>query len=159
MAKKGKTKRKKPETEYYEIEVDDWEVDYHFSINTLPRDLNDGVYSEYATLILTGKILSPIIEQASKARIRISTDPEMDDHWKVNPTIQSAKAIGSMVIPRGEDILEFFCSVPTRSLPFIAMAAESKKVRFVLVFGTKLKWRQGTISSVSLSTNREEECG
>ena len=159
MAKKRKTKRKKPETGYYEIEVEDWEVDYHFGLNTASKDLADSIYWEHSTLILTGKILSPIIEQASKARIRISSAPEMDDHWKVNPTIQSAKAIGSMVIPRGEDILEFFCSVPTRSLPFIAMAAESKKVRFVLVFGTKLKWRQGTISSVSLSTNREEECG
>lgn len=85
MAKRRKTEKKEPEKERYEIEVEDWEVDYHFGLNTAPRDLIDGVYWEYSSLILTGKILSPILKKASKTRVQISDDPQLDDHWKANP--------------------------------------------------------------------------
>jgi len=44
MARKGKTKEKTLMTESYEIEVEDWEFDYHFGINMLPKDLIEGVY-------------------------------------------------------------------------------------------------------------------
>jgi len=80
----------------------------------------------------------------------------MDDHWKSNPTIQSAKAVGWMEIPRGDDTLIFYCSVPTRSLPYVALAVESEKIMYALIFGTKFKWRRGTVSSIGLSINREE---
>ncbi len=100
MAKKRKRKKKEPENETYEIEVEDWETAYHFAINTMPKDLIEGVYSEHSKLILTGKIFSPALEKASKARVEIADDPQLDDHWKPEPTIISAKAIGWMEIPR-----------------------------------------------------------
>jgi hypothetical protein len=126
-------------------------------LNTGPKDLFDGVYREYSNLILTGNILSPSLEKAGKARIDISDDPQLDDYWKPKPTIISAKAIGWMQIPRGDDTLIFYCSVPSRSLPFIVLAVKAGKIRYISIFGTKLKWRKGTIESISLSANREEE--
>jgi hypothetical protein len=156
VAKKRKTKKKEPEKEYYEIEVEDWEANYHFGLNPASRHSTEGVYWEYSTLVLTGKILSPLLKTASKARIEIAGDPQLDDHWKAEPTIISAKAIGWMQIPRGDDTLILHCSIPSRSFRYITLAVDSKKIKFALVFGTKLKWRQGTISSISLSTNREE---
>ena len=80
----------------------------------------------------------------------------MEDHWKAEPTIISAKAIGWMQIPRGDDTLILHCSIPSQPFRYITPAVDSKKIKLALVFGTKLKWRQGTISSISLSTNREE---
>ena len=156
MVTKRKTKKKEPEKEYYEIEVEDWEVYYNFGINTVLKDLIEGVFSEYSKLILTGRILSPLIKQASKARIELVGDPEMDDHWKAEPTITVAKAIGWMEIPRGDDTLIFYCSIPSQSLPFTTLAVDSGKIKFVTIWGTKLKWRRGTISSISLSKKREE---
>jgi hypothetical protein len=116
-----------------------------------------GVYVEDSRLILTGKIISPPIKEAGKARIEIVGDPQMDDHWKAKPTIISAEAIGWMEIPRGDDTLVLYCSIPAQSFGGIATAVNSKKIKFVSVSGTKLKWRQGKVLSVSLSTNREEE--
>ena len=139
------------------LDTTDWEVDYHFALNTLPKDLIEGVYWENSRLILTGKILSPILEKASKAKIEIAAEPQMDDHWKPKPTIVSAKAIGWMEIPRGDDTLIFYCSIPSRSFQNITLAVHAEKIKFVSIFGTKLKWRKGTISSISLSRNREEE--
>lgn len=155
MARKLK-KRDVPVKETYEIKVEDWEVDYHFGLNTVLKDLIEGIFGESSRLILIGDIIVPVLEKASKARIEIAATPEMDDHWQSKPTIVSAKAVGRMEIPRGDDRLIIHCSVPSRSLPFIAMAVLSGKIGYVTIFGTKLKWRQGTISSISLSTHREE---
>lgn len=156
MAKKRKKKKKEPEKEIYEIEVKDWEAGFHFGINTLPRDLVGGPYWEHAKLVLFGKIISPVLEKASQTRVELAAEPQMDDHWKVEPTIKSAKGIGFMEIPRGDDTLICYCSIPSRSLPLVTLAVNSGKMKFVTIWGTKLKWRKGTISSVSLSKDREE---
>ena len=156
MTKKRKTKKIKPENQTYEIEIEDWEAAYRFGLNILPKHF-EGAYWENCRLILSGKILSPVLEQAIKARIEIAYEPQMDDHWKENPTIISAKAIGWMEIPRGDDTLIFYCSIPSQSFPYITLAVDSGKVKFASIFGTKLKWRNGTISSISLSKHREEE--
>jgi len=157
MAKKRKRKKKQPETESYEIEVEDWEADYYFTLNTGPKDLFDGAYMEHSMLILTGTLLAPSLEKADKAKIEIRDDPQKDDYWTQKPTIVSAKAIGWMEIPRGDDTLIFYCSIPSRSLPFIVLAVKAGKIRYISIFGTKLKWRKGTIESISLSAIREEE--
>ena len=157
MAKKRKSKKEKVENETYEIIVEDWEIAYSFSLNTLPKDLIEGAYWEYLKLILKGNILSPALEKAGKARIEVAPEPQMDDHWKQKPTIISAKAIGWMEIPRGDDTLIFQCSVPSRSLPLVTMAVESGKIKFVSISGTTLKWRKGTIFRISLSKDRDED--
>ena len=157
MARKRKPKVTTPETEHYEIEIEDWEVDYHFALNTTSKGLMEGVYWEHSKLILIGKLTSPLQGKASKTRIELAGDPQMDDYWKAKPTIISAKAIGWMEIPRGDDTLILYCSIPSQSFQLVAPSVQSGKIRFASVFGTKLKWRKGTIQSISLSTHREEE--
>ncbi|UCF81889.1 MAG: hypothetical protein JSV50_11765 [Desulfobacteraceae bacterium] len=157
MAKKRR-KRKAPEKETYEIEVEEWEVYYYFGIT--PKTLNDtirGTYWEIKKLTLLDKIISPELKNATKAIVDLSAEPEQDDHWSEKPTILSAKAIGFMEIPRGEEFLHVYCSVPPRFSNHIHMAIASGKIKCVSIFGTKLKWRKGTTFSITLSTNREEE--
>lgn len=155
MAQKRKTKEDILIRESYQVEVDDWEVYYSFGL--APKHLMEGVYWETSKLILIGKIISPVIEKASKARIEISAEPQMDDHSQPKPTIVSAKATGWMEIPRGDDRMIFYCSVPSRSLPYLALSVQSGKIKHVSITGTKLKWRQGTISRLHLSAYREDE--
>ena len=159
MAKKRKIKKsRKPETETYEIEVEDWEVYYHFGIAPKHlRDIAKGTYWETSNLTLVGKILSPKIKNATKAKVDLSTAPETDDHWSSKPTILSAKAIGFMEIPRGEDYLRLYLSISSRLSNNIHTAVAAGKVKYVSIFGEKLKWRHGTIFSFSISTDREDE--
>lgn len=159
MVKKRKKQKKKKESEpqWYEIEINDWEGDYHFGLSQMPKDLHDGLFWERSSLILWGTILSPVVGKASKAKVELSAMPEMDDHWTTNPTIPSAKGIGWIEIPRGEDTLIFSCRIPSQSLQNVILAAQAGRIGFVSIFGTKLKWRRGTISSVTLSRTRGEE--
>jgi len=158
MARKPKKRKKRePEPQWYEIEINDWEGDYHFGLSQMPNDLHDGLFWERSSLILSGRTLSPAMEKASKAKMELSAMLEMDDHWTTQPTIPSAKGIGWMEIPRGEDTLIFHCSIPSRMLQNITLAAHAGKIRFVSMFGSKLKWRQGSISSINLSNTREQQ--
>ena len=151
-----KRKKKKPENESYEIEIQDWEADYHFGLNILSRGSDGGAYWEHSKLILTGNILLPALEKANNARLELAGDPQMDDHWSVKPTIISSKAIGFMEIPRGDDTLLFYCSIPSRALPFVTQIVDSGKIKYASIFGTKLKWKKGTIARIGLSKHREE---
>lgn len=157
MAQKRKKEKNIVIKELYEIEVEEWEIDYFFGINTLSKDMIEGVYWEGCKLILLGRIISPSLDKASTARIEIAADPQLDDHWQSKPTIISAKAIGWMEIPRGDDRLIFNCSVPSRVLPYITLAVQSRKIKYASISGTKLKWRQGTVSCICLSAHREDE--
>ena len=157
MTRKKNTNKNDVIKECYEIEVKDWEVSCHFGINIAPKDLIPGVYWEGSTLILTGEIISPLLDKANRAVIQITADPQLDDHWQPKPTIISAKAIGWMEIPRGDDRVIFNCSVPSQSLLFIAIAIQAGKIKYVSISGTKLKWRRGTISGINLSAHREDE--
>lgn len=107
-------------------------------------------------MILKGKIIQPNIEKAKQARIKIEADPQMDDYWKLEPTIKSAKAIGWMEKQKGKDTLDIFCSIPKQSAAFIATALTNDKIRYITIIGTKLKRNKGIIQSVSLSKEREE---
>jgi len=157
MTRKKNTNKNDVIKECYEIEVKDWEVSCHFGINIAPKDLIPGVYWEGSTLILTGGIISPLLDKANRAVIQITANPQLDDHWQPKPTIIFAKAIGWMEIPRGDDRVIFNCSVPSQSLLFIAIAIQAGKIKYVSISGTKLKWRRGTISGINLSAHREEE--
>jgi len=51
---------------------------------------------------------------------------ELDDHRKSTET-EKPLSIGFMVVTRGDNILEFFCSVPSRSFKHLPLAAASEK--------------------------------
>lgn len=154
MANKRK-KQKVREKLSYEIEVKDWEGYYHFGI--APKNLDMGAYWEISNLIILGNILRPDLKIATKASIDLSADPETTDHWSREPTIKSAKAIGYMEVPRGEEVLQIRCSIPPRQSNSIHVAVASGKIKYITIFGEKLKWRKGVVTSISLSTEREED--
>ena len=147
-------KKSVPVIERYEIEADDWEADYYFGLN--PRSNIEHVYWEISNLIIIGRLISPVLNIVGKVRVLINADPEVDDHWKPNPTITGAKAIGRMAILR-DNTMEFYCSVPTYSLPYLAQAAHANKIRYISITGTKLRYKEGVISHISLSSQKEDE--
>lgn len=89
--KKPKRRRKtKPVNESYLIAIDDFEVDYHFGINSVGGGIVEGDFWEGSTLNLIGRILSPPLKNATKAVIAVCATPELNGHWKEPPreTIQ-----------------------------------------------------------------------
>ena len=156
MVKKRK-KRKPPENENYEIDVDKWEVYNLFGINTSRNLFGEGPYWEDASLTLTGKILSPILKNATKAKINIWENPEFDDHWKETSKEKVPLGIGSMEILRDNETLDLICWFPSRIFKNIFLALSSKKIKYAHVYGEKLRWRKGRIFHIRLATNLDDE--
>jgi hypothetical protein len=158
MAKKSK-KRKiaKPVPELYEIEVDDWEMNYHFGINEGERYIFSGDYREESYVIFFGRIISPILKRATKAHFHVSGDPNLDDHYKEDAPDKSPSGIGHMQVLRDNETLALQCNVPSRSIPFIAVSAGHGKIKHVSVYGDKLRWGRGNIAYISMRTRVEED--
>ena len=154
MAKKQRRReQKKPENERYEFVVEDWEMEYQFELNMVPKDLVPGLFWEHSTCILICKLTSPVLKYGNKARIEIVGKPELDNHWAPDTNVRSGIGIGSIEIPRGDDVIRFYCMVPSRSFPCIPVAASSGKIRYVSIRGTKLKYRKGDVFGITLRTN------
>ena len=109
--KRIKRKRKKPENESYEIEVQDGEVYFHFGVNISRNRFDDGDYSEDSSLSLNGKIESPILKNVSKAEINIWESQELDDHWRDAPEENPPFSIGMMQILWDNETLHCICWV------------------------------------------------
>lgn len=146
MPKKPR-KKKKREKIHYSIEVVDWEVDFRFDLNDASQDLVPGIFWEHSNLILTGKILSPDIKNASSARIELIENVQLQDYWKPDSIIKSAKAVGVAEIPRGDDTLVFTCWVPPRIFKNAGIALSTGKLKYAYLHGEKLKWRRGKFST------------
>jgi len=158
MNKKEKSKSKKEvQREWYELLVEDWVTEYQFELNTAPKDLVPGLFWEHATCILICKLTSPDLKYGNKARIEIVGKPELDDHWAPDTNVKSAIRIGSIEIPRGDDTIRFYCMVPSRSFQSIPIAANSGKIKYVTISGTKLRYRRGDVSGITLRTNCDED--
>jgi hypothetical protein len=155
--KQRKRKQKEPDNERYEFEVENWEMEYQFELNMTPKDLVPGLFWEHATCILICKLNSPVLKYGNKARIEVVGKPELDNHWAQDANVKSAIGIGSIEILRGDDIIRVYCMVPSRSFPYIPVAASSGKIKFVSIDGTKLKYRKGDIFGITLRTNWDED--
>jgi hypothetical protein len=146
--KKGRPKE--PETVYYDIEVEDWEVECNFGINLWPEKFERENYWENSHIIFKGKILSPKLKSAEKAKVTLIADPQKDEHWKHPRRENLPERIGVIEIPRKSDILEINGLIPYRHLHFVASAAAAGKICYVNILGTKLRYRKGDIRSVDL---------
>ena len=128
---------------------------YNFGI--APKNLGMGLYWEISNLTLLGKILSPELKIANTAKVCLSAEPEMADHWTPKPTIKSAKGVGYMEVARGKKVLEIRCSIPPRLSDSIHLSVASRKIKYISILGEKLKWRKGLIFGITLSAEREED--
>jgi len=149
-----KRKRNIPIIERYEVEVEDWAVDYYFGL--APENIIEGVYWEGSGLIIMGKLISHVLDIVNGVRVKINADPQLDDYCKPNPTIISAKAIGWMEILR-DNTMEFSCSVPSYSLSYLAQAGHANRIKYISITGTKLRYKQGTVRHINLSSQKEDE--
>lgn len=155
--KRRKTKKKVTETERYEVQVGEWDVDFFFHLNQGNRDIFSGVFWEHSHVGFTGELLSPQMKYGNEVRVEVKCEPELDDHWQRNSTVEKYKAIGFFKVPRGSDIIEFNCWIPSRQFQYILTAAAADKIKFASIFGTKMKWRKGKIFNLDMSTFQEEE--
>lgn len=150
-------KKKKPEQEfeYYKIEVDDWDVGFDFGVNDLLKDFFNVTFLETSRLIFTGKLTPTIKKNINRAVVKIIANEGLDDHRKKEFDEYEGKLIGQIEKPMDEEILIFLCHVPSRL--FHNLAAQSGKINFIKIRGSKVRYRKGDIFDVDLSSSAEND--
>jgi hypothetical protein len=155
--KRKKRKINVPETILYEIKIEEWWVECRFGTsNEASRLLNLGKYNERSSLILSGPILSPELKIANSAEIRLLEKPSLNDHWNQIPSNLPEESFGAMTVTY-DNVLMVFLDVPTRIFNFVSLAASSNKLNYATIWGTKLRYRQGGVSTIHFRTNYETE--
>jgi hypothetical protein len=147
--KKRRTSRRRSAQDYehYLVAVDRWEHYYGFGRGD-PR-FHTTPYSHNETLSWTGRVIHPEGFKYPKAVVTLSArEGLMAESTKPNPTIGSMYA-------RGQEI-NAYVFVPAEHMAQLVALAASGRLKTISFIGEPLKWRQGTIRSISLSTENEE---
>lgn len=71
-------------------------------------------------------------------------------------SLECSPVYQGMEVARGEDTLHLNCSIPSRLFNYVFSAVCCGKIRYVHIFGTKLKWQKGKIFDATFSTIRDE---
>ncbi len=156
IMKQKRKKIKEAENERYVIDVEDWEASYAFNQNEVSMKLSSsGGNDESLTITLLGKIRSPTLQNVLKTKIEITGCPILDDRQKQERTDDSRERIGLMVVLK-DSTLSMHCSITSRLVQCILMAAIAEKITHALVWGTKLSQGKGEILGIDLATRPEE---
>lgn len=154
---KKKRKTKKPETEVYMINVNDWNVDYCFVGLEKLNPFGPRKHSEDASLTIYGEVTYPKYKDVAKAQIYLTAEPGMDDHWRMDYKGERSSTIGYIQILRDKITLHLMASIPSRMYTNLQISLLADKIKFIQAYGERLKWGQGGMFSISFSTKAEED--
>jgi hypothetical protein len=148
MKRKSKKGRKsiQENTCTYCIEILDWELQYHFSLNP-NKDIIVGPYWEQMNLKMTGKLLEPKKLQGRLIQIDILGDREKVSVLE-NPEKYhfEPRAVGILTAKKGHT--EFSGFIPPDILPLIYFMLESGKTKILVLTGQSLYYGSADITSI-----------
>ena len=154
---KKKRKVKKPETQVYMIDVIDWSVEYAFVGLERISLYGPRKHGEDTSLTVYGELAYPKYKDVSKAQVYLTAEPGMNDHWKDDYEGDRYSTVGYMQLSRDKTTLHLMADIPSRMYTNLQISLAASKIKFIQAYGERLKWGQGSIFSISFSTNAEED--
>ncbi|ACL04307.1 hypothetical protein Dalk_2614 [Desulfatibacillum aliphaticivorans] len=156
MATRKKRNKKVDEKVTYEISVQSWDMEYSFGVNRFQNVLS-GVYLEHPCIYFIGALDAPEIKQCSQVKVRLLPNEDLSNHHKLSPNDRSPEGVGYMEIPKTEDVLKITCHLPPNGFQLVATWACLDKIKRINVYGTKLRYRQGTVIDIQLKPDQDED--
>jgi hypothetical protein len=154
----------------YIILMDTWSCGYSFGLNSqfnpLYPDKNyldyfhRELYSEYRTLTFKGKFLEPLELQEQKVEIHFSQNHYLNelerDKYRLDLEREDLpKSVGFLHKNKPFS----FCHVyfPEDAMNFVLAAAVANKIKFMTLYGEKMRYGKASIFNFWLEEEREEE--
>jgi hypothetical protein len=153
MSARRTKKRRQPE-EYvsHVIRVRTWDL-YFWRHATDPKSKwETGEFSEITTLAFSGEVIRPEKSKFKTGKVTFSSRADRPPPLERSP---KSVPIGSATA-RDEEI-EAYIFIPDERLRLLLLAAQSNCVQVAHFAGAKLRYGRGTVLSVSLSTDFNEE--
>lgn len=152
IKKRGKAKRKKAqqECESYLLSIEDWEWDFHFSVNQMKH--MEGTYADYRHLHLRGKLLTPSRIKADTVQaIMFPRTTDKEDRFRA----EGPKSVGSVQFTRGQ--FTAMLTMPDDALAPVLEMLIAGKFRFLNMHGHRMRYGSGLVTSYALQMKIEEE--
>ena len=151
-----KRKSKKPDTQVYTISASDWDIYYSLVGIEKLNPYGPRGHSEDASLTIYGQVTYPKYKDVSRAQIYLTAEPELDDHWRKDYDGDRSSKVGYLQILRDKITLHLAASIPSRMYANLQISLAVGKIKYVKVYGERLKWGRGSILSISFSTKFED---
>ena len=150
MPQKKKPRRRQDETVFYVVEIEGWEWSYSFGVNR-SRHVEDP-YLEFRHLEIHGKLLRPQIVKAETVELVLMPDQRLNE---ANRQRNKPRGVGSLNLYKGE--LRALVSIPVDVLDPILQTLIAERLKFAVMDGTRLRYRQGLITHLRLDEALDED--
>jgi len=138
-----KSRQRRNETIFYVVEISSWDWSYSFGA------VGD-CYSELRNLQIDGCLLRPRSIKAERVELHLLPNERYGNRRK-----DSFVFIGSLNLVRGT--LQGLMHLPAAALGPVLQMLISERFRYVVIEGSRLRYRQGTIRNYRLDTTFDED--
>lgn len=150
--KKSRQRSKaREEPAYYVVELSDWDWSFMFGVSNV-RNIDHGPYSDYRHLHLYGKLLRPANLKTGSVEVTLLPNPELNEGRREK---HEPRIIGSLSLHHEK--LDALLSMPADALTDVLQMLIAGRFRYVVLDGTKLRYRQGEVRSIRLEMKMEED--
>ncbi len=154
---------------HYAVLVDSWSGDYSFGLN---RDFDplrckddwDSIiygepFEETRSLVFKGRFLEPPRLKEEKVEVRLRQRAHLNEDKRSENlsyyTEHPPKAVGSL--HKEKPFSWCSVSIPEDSMNLVLEAASANKIKFITLYGEKLRYRKAYIFSFSLREKLEDD--
>jgi hypothetical protein len=151
-AARTKTRRRKPPEEFvdYVVEIHGWDWGYSLSLNTMPRETDP--YSEYRHLQITGRLLQPKGMKSDHVEISLLPSFDMGEAQR-----KDYKPIALGSLEARSDGIDGHVGIPQDALPPILQMLIADRFKFMLLRGSKFRYRSARLHSLRLEMKLTED--
>lgn len=149
MPKRKRRGKREDEYIHYVVSISGWDHSYGFGLSHSRFEI--GPYSKHASIVFTGDLIRPEGFRYPRSIVTLASRTGMLSEQGEG----SGKSIG--MLNGREDLLDVYVFVPAEDMAELVSLALSGRIQAAVITGTPLKWRRGTVHSVYLETDFNEE--
>jgi hypothetical protein len=149
----GKKKRRRAPREEivdYVVEIDGWDWGYSLSLNTMPREADP--YNEFRHLKVTGRMLSPKGLKTDHVEVSLLPSADMSEERR-----KDYKPLALGGLDAYPDRIDGHVGIPQDALPPILQMLIAGQFRFMLLRGSKFRYRSARLISLRLEMKLTED--
>ena len=154
---------------HYTVLIDSWSCEYSFGLNAnfnpfrRREDIGDSVYrepySETRWLVFKGKFLEPSQLKEQEIEINLSRSPHLNEaersKYLQEYSEDPPKAVGSLHKQKPYSLC--FVSLPEDAMNIVLETTSANKIKFITLYGEKMRYRFASIFRFSLRENVEDD--
>jgi hypothetical protein len=147
-AVKKKKRGRPPREEFvdYVVEITGWDWGYSLSLNgRTGKYRDDDPYMEFRHLQITGRLLRPVGLKTEAVEVSLLPSNDMSEERRKN---YKPIALGGLDVY--QDVIRGSIGIPADALPPILQMLIAKEFKFVLLTGSKFRYRSARLTSLRL---------